>query len=261
MPDIVFPHNKFGLAIRDNYSVAVDSALARVKQASGHVRQRRTYLHQASLVRLSFRMTHQVASDFLVWVRENANDWWLMKLISGNSSDACPVSRHRVKLVSTIQSNRIPLTNMVLLTFDVETHSLTDWATLSVQPFTKSWPTTLPLPQASGFVSEHGPRGYTQYTLTWTLTSKQLKDFVKFASYAGTTWFTMPMISPNVPCGTELIRFTSGVSSTLSAPDKFEVSMTAETLLDYTHLKLPSIKRNYDSNTTKFSDPTVQFNG
>lgn len=268
MPDVTFPHERFGLPIRDNYSIEMDSALARAQQSSGHVRQRRTYLHQASVVNLTLRMSIQRASDFLVWVRENVNDWWMLKIISGNDRSAqCPVEAQRVKLASTIQSTRIPYTSNVQLSFTVEVHSLRSWELLSSAPLQTTFPKTLPLPMATGFSTTHGPRGATQFALTWRLTAAQLKDFIAFASYSGTSWFRMPMISPNVPCGLEVIRFTTGISQSLAEPGVFEVSVNAESLLDYIHpaptqmnIPPPPIP-TYSAVLVPYNSSTVPFNG
>jgi hypothetical protein len=265
MAVVDFPHSLYGLPIAAGYTIDTDSALSRAALVSGHVRQRRTYMHQASLVKLTFRMSIEKAASFVIWARENIGNWWVMSLLSGNEDIVgCPITQSRVRLLGTIKCGRIPLTPNLQVSFEVETHDMGGWEPLSAAKVAAEWPTSLPLPMASSFSSVHGPRGQVTYGLSWKLTTKQLREFVKFASYSGVGWFSMPMISARTPCGTELVRFTTGISQNLVGPDLWEVTTQAETLMDYAHTSpaLPgasSIK--YSAPGATYDDPTVVFNG
>jgi len=226
-----FPHNQFGYPLAESYGLNVDLALVRTNYSTKWRRQRRSYGHNASLINLTFRLSTNQSNSLVKWLQEN-DDWFNMNLISGNDADEqCAIYLTEVRRTSTISCTRIPLQSAFLVSFEVETNKMVQYETLLAAaagaPAT-TYPSNLPLPQADGFQGEHDDRNVTTYTLEYVMNTSILKQWQEFAGYAGTAWFNHPMVSANVACGYEVLRYTSAFDMTLIGPDKWRVSVTAE---------------------------------
>jgi hypothetical protein len=225
--------NYYGLPISDGYTIGTDLALLRTEFTSAWRRQRRTFLHNASIIRLTWRLDITRAQSLMAWLQaQPSGSFFLCDLLTGNDIDAnCVISPTSIRRTSSVGTTRIPLTNMFLVTFEAETQFQVGYSQLASaaanQPPT-TYPSNFPWPMASTFRTEHGDRNVTEYSLSYTMSTELLAEWLAFAGFAGTAWFWHPMISTNVPCGQELIRYISEPSQSLVAPNTWTVSITAE---------------------------------
>lgn len=228
-----FPHEQFGIPLADSYSYAQDLALLRSTMSSKWSRQRRTYTHAASLVKVSFRLRTEKAFSLIQWLHNNPS-WMNMMLISGNDKiESCPVHYHQVRRTSSIQSSRIKFVNEFIVSFEVETNSLVSNQSLcssAAGAASEDYPVDLPIPVMDGFTAEHGTRNVTVYSLTYRMDTQMLKRWNQFAAFKGTAWFKSPMVSPNIPCGKEWLRYISNPEMVLIRPNLFEVTIQAESM-------------------------------
>jgi hypothetical protein len=229
-----FPHDKFGLSTGTNYTVGTQLDLARTAQESGHVRQRRQWVHNPSAVEVSFILLTPDAKSLVAWLNTNKDQWFFMRLISGNDlAEKCPVHMHEVKRITDVKADRLGLSNKFVCSFSVEVRNLEDYALFNTKAIAEKnvvYPSTLPLPVGSTFSADINDLGVSTYQLTYNMSSAKLKEWLAFASSSGTWWFRSKMVSPSTPCGTELIRYTTDISQNLIGPDTWEVTVTAETL-------------------------------
>jgi hypothetical protein len=179
-------------------------------------------------------VTTQQANKLITWLQQNKDEWFYMRLISGNNlADTCSVYLHEVKRMSDVGVSRIPLVNKFQVSFTVEVRSQIDYQAYNTaaRPTKQvDYPSSLPLPSASGFTGNIGPLGVTTYQLTYRMNTAKLKEWLKFAGQLGTAWFKTKMVSPSTPCGTEMIRFTGDIGQSLVGPDLWEVNVVAESL-------------------------------
>jgi hypothetical protein len=252
MPSVNFPHDDFGLPILDGHQRDVDFNIARTTSTSGFVRQRRMMLHTPSLFKIMFRVRGVAAYNLIQWLQEN-DDWFSCKLLVAG---ACEVSSVDVRRTSTISCGRIQGTDTFTVSFEAESRSMTGYAGLAAahvgQPIA-TYPASLPLPLGSNFTSEHDNRNITTYSMTYRLTTRQLKQWLEFAAFVGASWFKHRMVSPNVLCGDEIIRYTSNPAASTIGPDRWEVSVSAETM--------PQIRgADYIVGTScLYDDPSVSY--
>lgn len=228
-----FPHNEFGLPIRASYAASLDLALIRSKMSSGWVRQRRAYTHGAMLYTVAYRLTTAKAGALVDWLQTN-NDWFSMLLLTSNDvNNPLPVHRVDVRRTTVISCVRISSLDQFTVSFQVETREMADFETLrdaaAGQPAI-SYPQGLPWPKMDGFSSEHGDRNITTYSLTYRMNTAMLKRWQAFAAFAGTNWFSGPMVSPNVFCGNEYMRYISNPEMSLVRPDVWQLTVQAETI-------------------------------
>lgn len=227
---------KYGYPLANGYAIATDLAMIRSGFESGWPRQRRTYLHNASSVSLSWDMRANVARDFNAWLQGlDAGAFFLCPLLSGNDSTAEIIAPVEIRRTSGVRSERVQNTDHFIVSFEAETKSFSGYqakadAAAGITP--PDYPGNLPLPLQQGFTSDHGSRNLTTYTLIYEMNTATLGRWLDFAGYAGTGWFRTRMVSANVPCGFEYIRFTGSPSQNLVAPDKWQVSIEAESRLD-----------------------------
>lgn len=225
--------NYYGLPISDNYNIGTDLALLRTEYTSTWRRQRRTFLHNASIIRLTWRLDITRAQSLMAWLQaQPSGSFFICDLLTGNDTDAsCVISPTNIRRTSAVGTTRIPLTNMFLVTFEAETQFQVGYSQLASaaanQP-PKTYPSNFPWPMASTFRTEHGDRNVTEYSLSYTMSTELLAEWLAFAGFAGTAWFWHPMISTNVPCGQELIRYISEPTQALVAPNTWTVTITAE---------------------------------
>jgi hypothetical protein len=225
--------NYYGLPISENYSVGMDLALLRTEYTSAWRRQRRTFLHNASLITLTWRLDITRAQSLMAWLQaQPGGSFFICDLLTGNDTDAsCVISPTNIRRTSAVGTRRIPLTNMFLVSFEAETQFQANYSQLASaaadQPPT-TYPSGFPWPMATTFSSEHGERNVTVYSLSYTMNTEMLADWLAFAGFAGTAWFWHPMVSTNVPCGQELIRYISEPAQSLIGPNTWTVSITAE---------------------------------
>lgn len=225
--------NYYGLPISGNYSIGTDLALLRTEYQSAWRRQRRTFLHNASIITLTWRLDITRAQSLMAWLQARpAGDFFICDLLTGNNKNAtCVIEPTNVRRTSAVGTTRIPLTNMFLVSFEVETQFQEHYGELATaaadQPPT-TYPAGLPWPMASTFKSEHLDRNVTVYDLSYTMTTEMLAQWMAFAGFAGTAWFWHPMVSTNVPCGLELIRYISEPAQALIGPNTWTVTIKAE---------------------------------
>jgi hypothetical protein len=236
--------NKYGYPLRDGYGITTDLALLNTEVQSGWTRQRRTFLHNASLITLSWRLRMPLAKELREWLMEQADDQFFdCTLMTGNDELApCALATLPIRRTTGIRETRVPMTDQVVLTFSAETQEQVGYQALATAARglpPQTYPADFPLPKATGFESEHGARNRTVYTLSYALSQAQLAEWLAFVGFQGTAWFFHPMISTNVLCGSELIRYISPPVQTLVAPAMWSVSITAETQPGYSMLSIP----------------------
>lgn len=226
---------KYGYPLANGYGITTDLALIRSEFESGWPRQRRTYLHNASAVTLSWKLRVNAARDLNAWLQGlDAGAFFICPLLSGNDSDAEIIAPVEIRRTSGVRAERVQNTDEFIVSFEAETKSFSGYqakstAAAGITP--PDYPANLPLPLQQGFASDHGSRNLTAYTLIYEMNTETLGRWLDFAGYAGTGWFRSRMVSPNVPCGLEYIRFTGNPSQALVAPDKWQVSIEAESRL------------------------------
>ena len=222
----------YGYPLVEGYSIDTDFALLRAEMESGWNRQRRNYLHNASLVTLSWRLTAAKAkalNDFLQGL--DASAFFNCDLLSGNDSAKPIIHPHEVRRTGTVRTTRVENTDNFIVSFEAETRSFGNysaWAVAAAGIAAGDYPANLPLPLQRGFTSEHSARNATVYSLTYQMNSETLARWLAFAGYAGTGWFKHPMVSANVPCGYEYVRYIGNAQQRLVGPDRWEVTVTAE---------------------------------
>jgi hypothetical protein len=228
-----FPHNLYGDALASGTALTTDLTLQRTQMLSGWRRQRRQFGHNASSLRASWRLPTALAQDLVRWLEAN-NDWFMMRMISGNDFwQTCSVFRHEVRRTSEIACNRIDFLDQFTVTIDLETREQSRWEellALAVGVGLQDYPPEFPLPRAAGFVATNNESGASTYSLSFVMNTATLRNWMAFAGVLGTTWFLMRMVSPSMPCGLEVMRFVSNPAQTLVAPDTWEVSIDAETM-------------------------------
>lgn len=226
---------EYGYALASGYSIDTDLALVRSEFESGWTRQRRSYLHNASLVRLSWRLRVSKAQSLVAWLQSlDSGAFFLCPILSGNDSASPIVSDIEIRRTSVIRAERVENTDQFIVSFEAETRSFGDYqakadAVAGATPL--DYPSDLPLPLQAGFGSEHAFRNLTTYSLTYEMNTATLAKFLDFAGFAGTAWFKTRMVSANVACGFEYLRFTSTIAQNLIGPDKWQVSVQAESRL------------------------------
>jgi hypothetical protein len=123
--------------------------------------------------------------------------------------------------------------NQFVVSFEVETNRLVGSQTsldIGAGASSNLYPSDLPIPIMEGFSASHGARNVTTYSLLYRMSTNLLKQWNYFAAFKGTAWFMSPMVSPNVPCGREWIRYISNPEVRLIRPNVFEVSIQAESM-------------------------------
>lgn len=260
-----FPHDEFGLPLIRDYSIATQLDLLRTSQASGHVRQRRQFIHNPSAVQVLFKLRVSKAKQLTDWLTRHRNEWFFMNLISGNDFEqTCAINSHEVKQITNIEVSRIYMTDEFYVGFTVEIRYQANYAFVNdfaqekvtkvgynerlnfnspSTPYTGikyesfggigEYPEIFPLPLQIGFGATIDGRKVSEYTLTYQMNSAMLSQWLAFAASIGTNWFKHRMISPTTPCAKELIRFSSDIDQQLIAPDTWQVTVTAESLPTY----------------------------
>jgi hypothetical protein len=229
-----FPHDLYGDAVAAGTALTTDLTLQRAQTLGGWRRQRRQFGHNASSLRAAWRLPTALAQDLVRWLEAN-NDWFMMRMISGNDFwQTCPVFLHEVRRTSQIACTRIDFLDQFLVTIDLETREQMRWEDLlaaAVGVGLQDYPQEYPLPRAAGFLATNDDTGASTYSLTFVMNTKTLRDWLAFAGVLGTTWFLMRMVSPSMPnCQFEIMRFVSNPQQTLVRPDTWEVSISAETM-------------------------------
>ena len=228
-----FPHEKFGLPIIANYSYELDLALLRSKMASSWVRQRRTYTHAASLFNVTFRVTTAYAQELVQWLQDN-NDWMFMTLLNGNDAGSFETLHDvEVRRTTDITSTRVSRLDQFEVSFQVETRSLSwadEYLATAMGAPSVDYPAALPAPIMDGFSATHSTRNVTTYSMSYRMKTETLKKWQEFAAFMGTGWFRSRMVSPNVPCGYEWMRYTTNPTVSLERPNVFIVTVQAETM-------------------------------
>jgi hypothetical protein len=226
---------EYGYALASGYSIDTDLALVRSEFESGWTRQRRSYLHNASLLSVSWLLNPSKAQGLVFWLQGlDSGAFFLCPILSGNDSSGPIVNDVQIRRTSVISTERIENTNKFRVSFEAETRAFADYqakadAVAGSGPL--DYPSTLPLPLQAGFASEHASRNLTVYSLTYEMNTETLGRWLDFAGFAGTAWFKTRMVSANVPCGFEYIRFIGNISQSLVGPDKWQVSVSAESRL------------------------------
>jgi hypothetical protein len=230
---MIFPVHIYGYPKAEGYVYNTDLVLLKTATESGYTRQRRTYMHNASLYTLSFRVSTVQSMNLRKWLQEN-NDWFTMPLLGGNdNSQTMDIYDTEVRRTSTIETTRVPMLDQFIVSFEVETRSMSgyqnaanDAADLPVQDY----PSYLPMPLMTAFTTSHGDRNVTTYNLVYRMNTYLLKRWQLFAGFVGTAWFRTFMISPNAYGVNEILRYTSSPAMVLIAPNLWEVTIAAETL-------------------------------
>lgn len=260
-----FPVELYGLPKAESYSYNTDLVLLKTTQASGYTRQRRTHMHNASLFTLTFKVSTVQAAGLRDWLQLN-NDWFSILLLSGNdASQACGLHPVDVRRTSTINSNRVPMLDQFIISFEAETRAMSGYQTLANAAaglVVQEYPSTLPVPSMNGFSASHGLRNVTVYSLKYVMDTETLKRWQAFAGYIGTAWFRTFMVSPNAYGTDEVLRYTGSPSMTLIRPNIWEVTIEASTLpfllANLTDTLLPPGDCTYDSNTT-YDSPVERY--
>lgn len=258
--------SKYGYPLREGYTVNTDLALLQTETQSGWRRQRRTFLHNASLITLTWRLPMDVAKEMREWLQAQPDgDFFSCRLLTGNDINApCDIADIIIRRTTGIREARIPRTSLVTLTFSAETQSQAEYnqlASAAANQPPATYPANFPLPAATGFVGDHADRNVTSYSLTYGMSTELLADWLAFAGFQGTAWFYHPMISSNVLCGYELVRYVSPPSQTLIGPNAWSVSVDAETQPAYTVLSVevpPVGECSYDSDVD-YDDPVEEY--
>lgn len=227
--------SKYGYARRDGYSITTDLALLRVGYQSAWSRQRRSYIHNASLATISFVARTKTANELNAFLQaQPSTDFFLCPLISGNDqAEPCSISDVEIRRTSDVATERVPMTDYFIVSFEAETREFTGYQAVAAAAANKppsTYPAGLPLPSADGFTSVQGKRNVTVYSLNYSMSGEKLADWLAFAGYVGTAWFLHPIVSVNVPCGYEFVRYVSNPAQTLVAPNVFSVSVECETM-------------------------------
>lgn len=228
---------RFGLPRASTYSSSMDLALGKTQFETFWTRQRRTYLHNASLFTLSWNLPTREAKVLMDWLQAlPQGEFFWCDLLSGNNYQASRdeiIAPIQIRRTTEITAERVPLIDRFIVSFQAETMATGNYQEIAAAAANQppaTYPRNLPLPRATGFQSAHGVRNVTAYTLVYQMNTQTLQKWLAFAGYAGTAWFFHPMVSPNVPCGLELIRYATGFEQNLVGPDTWEVSVAAETM-------------------------------
>lgn len=257
---------KYGYPLRNGYGITTDLALQRTEVQSGWGRQRRTYLHNASLITLSWRLRVAQAKELREWLQSQPDGQFFdCELLTGNDAAVGnTITSLPVRRTTGITEQRVPLTDQVVLSFSAETQEQTGYQELADAAAGQGpvyYPGTFPLPASANFSAAHGTRNVTVYTLTYQVDTALLGDWLAFAGSSGTAWFWHPMISSNVLCGYELVRYTSAPSQQLTGPNSWSVGVSAETMPGYSILELvmpPTGECTYDS-AINYDDPLEEY--
>lgn len=229
----MFPVNLYGYPKAESYVYSTDLALLKTAIASGYTRQRRTYMHNASLYTLTFKVSTVQSINLRKWLQDN-NDWFTIPLLSGNdATQGKDIYDVEVRRTSTIETSRVAMLDQFMVSFEVETRSMSgyqtaanDAADLPVQVY----PSNLPIPSMTSFTTSHGDRNVTLYNLVYRMDTATLKRWQLFAGFIGTAWFTTFMVSPNAYGTDETLRYVSSPAMSLLGPNSWEVTITAETI-------------------------------
>ena len=252
--------DSYGLPIREGYDFEMELNLLRSQTAGGWTRQRRDWLHNPSVFSLSYRLTIAKAGEMIRWLRLNSGEIGL-KLLHGNNTLAdCKVEVLNVVRNSDISVERIPFTDKVVLSFTAETLKQTGYYALAQKsregtlhtPFSSKsvgyssplttfdglkisptgrtlYPKDLPPPLAEGFTEVHTATGATDYTMSFAMDSLVLRNWLAFAGFGGTAWFRIKLpVTDTGGCGFTIIRFTSNPQAELIGPDRWRVTVQAE---------------------------------
>lgn len=257
---------QYGYPLADGYGINTDLALLRADLQSGHKRQRRSYLHNASLITLSFQLTIKQGQALNAWLQaQPGGDFFNCKILSGNNWQATQVIEPiPIRRTSIVTVKRIPGLNTVVLSFEAETQYTDDYQYLADQAANKppaTYPAGLPMPLADGFSSAHEERNRTIYSLSYAMNTETLARWLAFAGYQGTAWFYHPMVSVNVPCGSELLRYISPPQQELTGPNSWLVTVEAESNVGIALLDSflpPSGACTYDSGVN-YDDPLEPY--
>ncbi len=176
---------------------------------------------------MTYRLTLDSAKELVAWGYAYRNDWWRMRLVTGNDDSATPCAPVTAKLSSEMSVTRIPFTRFCEVSFTVDIHSLAGWQAKSKEA-TRTY--RVPSPLAAEFSELHAERNITTYDVTWHLSPTELAKFLAYASYIGTNWFDMKMVSTNIECGNEKVRFITGIKQSLARPGVFAVTTRIETM-------------------------------
>lgn len=257
---------KYGYPLIESYAINTDLALVRSEFQSAWKRQRRSFLHNASLITLSWQLPQNLTNELISWLEAlPTTDFFECELLTGNDAAAPQViSLTEIRRTSAINCRRIPFTTIFIMSFEAETKKQIGYeiyadAVADLPPLT--YPDYLPMPLAEGYGGEHGARNITTYALTYQMNTETLAKWLEFAGFAGTAWFNHPMYSENVSCGLELIRYISPPNQSLIAPDKWAVSITAENMPAYALLSAvinPTAECTYDDDLT-YDDPLETY--
>lgn len=228
---------RYGLPRSSAYSASMDLALVNTEFETFWTRQRRTYVHNASLFLLSWTLPTREAKALQDWLLSlPQGEFFWCDLLSGNNSNATRneiIAPVQIRRTSVITTERVPLVDKFTLSFEAETMALdgyTELAQAAANQPPATYPRNLPLPIATGFSSAHSVRNTTVYTLSYRMNTLTLQKWLAFAGYAGTAWFFHPMISTNVPCGLEMLRYVTNFEQDLVGPDTWQVTVSAETM-------------------------------
>lgn len=233
----VLDTKRYGLPMLTQYSATTDLALLASGYETYWRRQRRTYLHNASLFKLSWQLKTSEAMLLRQWLQaQDSGAFFLCDLLTGNNYQATReqiIAPTKIRRVSDINFSRVPKVDKFILSFEAETESqdfYQDLADAAAEQPPATYPANLPWPTAEAFTSSSSNRNVTTYSLTYTMNTQTLQNWLAFAGFAGTAWFYHPMVSPNVPCGMELLRYTSSIEQRLVKPDLWSVTVAAESM-------------------------------
>jgi hypothetical protein len=225
--------NQFGVPVNISYSADMQINTLRSQTSAGWSRQRRTWLHNPTVYKLTYKLSTELGGAMIKWLRSNTGVVSLRLLHVNDTQAVCEFEGIDVQRKTDISVERIPFVNQVLLKFDVETKFQANYdnnVLLARGPQQIEYPKNLPLPLSTGFNEVHKESGSTEYQMQFKMNTRTLASFLAFAGAKGLRWFKMHWPVTNVGCGDEYIRFTSDPSMTLDGPNQWTVSIVAETM-------------------------------
>lgn len=252
---------QFGIPISLDYGFETQFNLLRSQMASGWSRQRRTWLHNPSILNLTYRLTIESAGEMVKWLRLNAGEIRLTLLHANDISSEYDVEGIIVQRKTDVVVERIPFVNQVYVRFSVETKFRANYelnASSARGPQDIEYPKYLPLPSATGFTESHKENGRVEYQMQFSMNTRTLVMFLEFAGAKGLRWFKMHWPAARIGCGEEYIRFISDPSKQLVSPNQWVVSLAAEGMPVFLTQGAPEI--SYDQPDVNYDDD-YQYNG
>jgi hypothetical protein len=224
---------QFGTPVNVGYSSDMQVNILRSQSSAGWSRQRRLWLHNPTVFKLTYKLSIELAGLMVSWLRANTSLINLKLLHANNVEANCEFESLDVQRKTEINVERIPFVNQVYVKFDVELKSQVNYGNSSLAargPQQVEYPKNLPLPLSSGFDEVHKESGLTEYQMQFKMDTRTLARFLAFAGAKGLRWFKIHWPVTNVGCGDEYIRFISDPSMQLDGPNQWTVSMTAESM-------------------------------